>query len=481
MKKLFLFAIVLFVANLVKAQWEPDVRLTNSADSSMESFGRTIAASGDTVHVTWYDKRDGNWEIYYKRSVDGGLTWDPDTRLTNDPALSKSPAIAISGSFVHVVWCDNRDGNNEIYYMRSTDRGSTWEGAVRITNDVFWSYSPKIAVSGSYVHVVWSDKNLAYNLMYEVHYRSSADAGINWGTETSLSSFSTCAYAPAIAADGSNIHIFWNDFRDMNLEIYYRHSGDGGLTWDPDTRLTSDPRVSTLPCVSVSGSKINIVWMDTRNHPDVVYDIYLKRSIDGGLTWGPDTRLTSSNGTSVCPNISASGSLLHLIWQNDRDGNRCIYYKSSADNGLTWTADLQLNNVSVDSQYPFIAVSGPVLHTMWQDFRDSNFEIYYKRNPTGGFPVGVDNELAGNSGQPITIYPNPACTVLNIDFSSVSDENLDVRIINIFGQTVGIYKFNSSKGSNQYKTDLNDLSNGLYLIEFTSGEQKQFKKLLIRK
>ena len=78
------------------------------------------------VHVIWYDDRDGNFEIYYKRSTNGGVSWGTDTRLTNNSGNSIAPSLAVSGSVLHIVWYDDRDGNNEIYYKRSTDDGITW-------------------------------------------------------------------------------------------------------------------------------------------------------------------------------------------------------------------------------------------------------------------------------------------------------------------------------------------------------------------
>ena len=108
MKKVILFAAMMFASNLLRAQWEPDQRLTNQTDSSLTSYSNAwcVAASGDNVHVVWYDNRDGNFEIYYKRSIDGGLTWGADTRLTNASAASWEPSIVVSGSILHVVWYD---------------------------------------------------------------------------------------------------------------------------------------------------------------------------------------------------------------------------------------------------------------------------------------------------------------------------------------------------------------------------------------
>lgn len=62
------------------------------------------------MHVVWDDERDANGEIYYIRSIDGGLNWGDETRLTNDSDDSWMRCITVSGSTVHVVWSDWRDG-----------------------------------------------------------------------------------------------------------------------------------------------------------------------------------------------------------------------------------------------------------------------------------------------------------------------------------------------------------------------------------
>ena len=98
MKKLFITVFVFIIhysllINNCEAQWQPDVRLTNNPAYSYSSYNnaRCVASSGNDVHVVWYDSRDGNYEIYYKRSTDGGISWEADTRLTNNTANSRYP------------------------------------------------------------------------------------------------------------------------------------------------------------------------------------------------------------------------------------------------------------------------------------------------------------------------------------------------------------------------------------------------------
>jgi hypothetical protein len=101
------------------------VRHTSNDSLSFVSRGNTwsIASQSSNVHVVLWDNRDGNYEIYYKRSTNAGATWEPDMRLTNNPAISGSSSIAVSGDTVHVVWNDNRTVNWGLYYKRSPNAG----------------------------------------------------------------------------------------------------------------------------------------------------------------------------------------------------------------------------------------------------------------------------------------------------------------------------------------------------------------------
>ena len=74
MARLRAVCVVLTLAGRTLAQWQADQRLTNDTAGSCTSLNnaRRIAATGDDVHAVWNDNHDGNGEIYYKRSTDGG-------------------------------------------------------------------------------------------------------------------------------------------------------------------------------------------------------------------------------------------------------------------------------------------------------------------------------------------------------------------------------------------------------------------------
>ena len=58
MKKYLLFSFALLTMQFCLAQWEDNIRLTNTDDTSSTNYsrGHNIATNGDTVNVVWWDK-----------------------------------------------------------------------------------------------------------------------------------------------------------------------------------------------------------------------------------------------------------------------------------------------------------------------------------------------------------------------------------------------------------------------------------------
>lgn len=476
MKKVFILVAALVSVNLAWAQWEPDVRLTNDPGTSWTSYNNAwcIAASGDTIHVVWEDDRTWQFEVYYKRSTDGGLNWGTDTRLTNSLIASYEPTIVLNGSVVHVFWFSDENGNYEIYYKQSSDGGDTWGSDTRLTNIFGYSREVSAAISGSIIHVVWQDDRDGAD--YEIYYKRSMDGGLTWDPDTCLTSDDEWSAFPCVSGSGSVVHVVWEDYRYSNGEIYYIRSTDGGLTWGEETRLTNDPADSWDPCIAVSDSTVHIVWFDER---DGNREIYYIHSTDGGVAWESDMRLTNSFGYSQYPSIAAADSNVHVVWYDNRDMNEEIYYQHSEDAGLSWDAmDTRLTNSYGYSEYPSIAVADSAVHVVWMDLRDGNDEIYYKRNPTGNIPVGIGNDLVDDSGKPFAIYPNPASSIIHIQFNDHPTERSLLIIRNILGETLITSQIHDGKTV----IDISALQIGLYFVEIvTPGKQVESVKLVIRR
>ncbi len=484
-KKIFItvFVFIVHYSLLIThchAQWQPDVRLTNDPAVSYLSEGaRCIASSGNDVHVVWRENRDGNNEIYYKRSADGGVSWGIDTRLTNNASTSFNPSVAVSGSVVHVVWFDLRDGSWEIYYKRSTDAGVNWCADTRLTNAPANSWDPSVSVSGQVVHVVWRDFRDGND---DIYYKRSTDSGVNWGIDTRLTNNPADSRYPSVAVSGSVVNVVWYDTRDGNSEIYYKRSTDSGVNWGADTQLTVNVAYSGYPSVSVSGQVVHVVWFDARDGNN---GIYYKRSTDSGVTWGADTRLTENTAGSWIPSVAVSGSVVHVVWIDTRDGWEQfeIYSKRSTDGGTSWEVDTRLTVNSANSEYPSVSVSGSVVHVVWCDFRGGNYEIYYKRDPTGN-PIGIINISSEISNQFSLSqnYPNPFNPSTKIQFALPKSSFAKLVVLDAIGREVSTL-VNEELNPGTYEVDFDgtSLSSGIYYYKLTAGDYVESKKMLMTK
>lgn len=470
MKTSILFpALLLLIASGATAQFQSDLRLTNDPAVSVTYANNAgcIAASGDTLHIVWNDDRDGNYEIYYKRSTDGGASWEGDTRLTNDEAGSLFPCISASGNIVMVVWEDQRDLNYEIYYKRSTDGGASWGTDIRLTANSDFSNQPSVSIVGQLVHIVWQDSR---DLNYEIYDKRSTDGGLSWEDETRLTNNISSSENPCVSVSDGFVYVVWNDMRDTTFKIFFKRSPDGGVNWEEDSQLSFENTPwSGRQSVSASGSLIHVVWQDLKITG--IAEIYNKRSTDNGVSWEENTQLTNNTASSVNPSVTVSDSNVHVVWQESQDGNEEIYYKRSTDGGVTWEADTRLTMDAAQSWYPSLAVSGTKIHTVWTDDRDGNHEIYYKADPTGN-PVGMHEPTADLS---VIIAPNPATDYFTVSINApLANQNTEISIFNQLGEN--IY---SQKPIIEKNIDCHSFPAGIYLVSINDGEKQFGKKLMI--
>ena len=357
--------------------WEDDIQITATG---CPSFYPTLGLSGSTLHLAWVDQRDGgqNREIYYNRSNDAGPTWQPsDTRISNDPMFSVRTDFAVSGDTVHLFWRDNRDGNFEEYYTRSTDGGTTWGPEIRLTNAPGLSGCPFPAVNRDTLNLFFRDDRSG---TFKIYQKRSVNSGSNWSEDILLTPDGVNAEFPYPAINGSTIHLVWRDTRDGNAEIYYKRSADGGNSWTAERRLTDNPSESEHPKIIEQDNNLHLVWRDNR---DGIYEVYYKRSTDGGETWSEDTRVTKGQGQSFLPVLAASGNIVHLLWCDERNGAQALYYTFSADNGDSWSEEVRLSDLilplgaDVMGAHPILAKD--YIHIVFNDDRTGENEIYYKR------------------------------------------------------------------------------------------------------
>jgi FlgD Ig-like domain len=316
--------------------WMPPVQLTDSTvyGGALECSFSVTTNGLNEVHVVWTDIRNGytSSEIYFRTSIDSGMSWMPEERLTDAPGKSVSPSLVALGATVHVSWIDYRDGPSGQVYYRKRDSG-VWRQDTALTADSdTLSYSTIACDSLGRVFIAWwRARNRKGELWFKRFNGIAWEPGMRLSQDTLLNP-GWSPYLPSMTVSGGGvIHLFWNSGDE---EIYYKRSTDGGATWGPDVRLTYDPAESWWPSGGVGpGNRVQVVWADGRTNG--MGDIFFKESTDGGQSWSPDSQLTTDSSESWCPSIAVDPrGGLHVVWMDSRDTVFQVYYKSRAPLGI---------------------------------------------------------------------------------------------------------------------------------------------------
>jgi hypothetical protein len=172
------------------ATWEPRLRL--ATDTTYQDHA-IVAADGADVDVVWHDARPDEPGIRHRHSSDCGATWSPEEWLSDGTSDDDYPTLAVSGPSVQVAWSDVRSGQFDIGWRRSTDHGLTWEPDTLLTNDPACDYVPGIAASDERVHLLWCGDSPGN---YEVFYKQNPTGSV--AAETPNAEARTPTFGPTV-------------------------------------------------------------------------------------------------------------------------------------------------------------------------------------------------------------------------------------------------------------------------------------------
>lgn len=359
-----------------------------------QGFFPRVAVSGESIHVVWlqgYSAKYYREEIFYKRSIDDGITW-ADSVVLSDPDGKSSviPDIAIAreGRNVYVVWHDWCSYQNcGIYFRKSTNGGETWLPAVGIAlagPDYYFYYGPTIAAKDSEVYVVYCKESLLRS-------KKSTNCGDTWGEEVVVSETGgTGGYPANLAINSEGLHLVSQHSVDR-VEIFYNRSTDFGDTWESFVPVSElDDHSSQWPSIGADDlGNVYITWFDYKYSPyPWTGDIFLRQSTNNGESWLPVVFLTDEH-KAVESDVYSDGQNVHVVWHDERQGspNSEIYYKMSSNQGATWLDEDRLTETPYQSGDPRITTYHNTLHLAWIDSPGDNYNLFYKK---GGLFVPGD-------------------------------------------------------------------------------------------
>ena len=228
--------------------WTNAVHVSDQGHSGQGS--NSCTSTDGQINVVWAGGTFTTTRIYYDKSTDGGNTFGVDTAIAEGPDplglpnnVNTFPSIDcdLSNSpyhgYLYCVFSDNRNGDADVFLIRSTNNGQSWSLPVRVNNDSLGNgkiqYWPWVAVndSGNVAVLFMDTRNTSSNDMIEAYIAVSTDGGQTFTNEQLSSQPSPTAipgsnvrFGDYICVDylGNRIVPVWTDERagGFDQEIY---------------------------------------------------------------------------------------------------------------------------------------------------------------------------------------------------------------------------------------------------------------------
>lgn len=319
--------------------------------------GLLMSQEGANVYVAWVTATD-NQDVFVRASNDGGKSFGPINNVSESEGKSVTRALGSKGSALYVVWVDEVEDNHDVYFRRSMDGGRTFENKINLSNSEGNSEFPVIDAEGPTLYVAWIDDTQGND---EVLFRASHDSGATFGEVINLSNNNGNSESPRIIAQGSNVYVVWHDDSDGDFDVLFRASHDAGRTFDPTINLSDNAEDSGFAVLAVGGTNVYAAWID---HTNGRQEIFFRVSKDAGTTFGPIKNLSQSEVKSTFPSIDADGPLVCVTWIDE--GMEMTLYASCSMEGSDFRETIQIAS-GKELKSNIIWVEGMDVYTSWID------------------------------------------------------------------------------------------------------------------
>ncbi len=172
------------------------------------------------LYLAWHDFRKGNQDIYFSRSTDGGKTFSRNIRVNDDQGTAGqfNPSLGVDAEgTVYLAWHDLRDGNADIYFAVSRDGGATFDPNLKINDDRgdAYQFHPSLGVgSKGAVAVAWEDYR---NGQADIYLAYSVDGGHTFRPNVRVNSDRRPAdhlHAALAIGEHHELAVIWEDQRE---------------------------------------------------------------------------------------------------------------------------------------------------------------------------------------------------------------------------------------------------------------------------
>lgn len=271
-------------------------------------------------------------------------------------------------------------------------------------------------------------------------------------------------------------------YRKFFNESYYAGYTFKYATWDAETSTWSADQIVTVPNTNNPNNKFN--YYSLQNEEEVVAEpaigdwdfVFTKYATDyfgDGTVFYPVTGVLHSDQITVAQNEEPNGMPANPTLSYSEDINTI---------GYDWK--------TLNDSWEYDANSNQAYYIKYAD--DTIYRLYFTAfggSSTGDLTFAFENVTNAlniqdvNNSVAFGMYPNPTTDKkvnLVYDVNTLASNNNEVVIFSTTGQKVYQTNLNTNSGFYNKSLDLSSLASGIYVLQFTSGNNSVIKKLILK-
>jgi hypothetical protein len=362
--------------------------------------GPSIASDGTNFLVVWTAGIYGDGKIYGARVTPDGVVLDTMNISISNHTGDFDPFVAYDGTNYFVIWIEE---TSILYGSRVTSAGTVLDTGLRISSFASSNFTDKreqsVAFDGTNHLVVWRDVR---NNPSDIYGARVTPSMVVLDTGIPISAAANSQWNPAVAFDGTNYLVVWEDRRgnpiDISGSLVDQTGVIQGQSGIPISMTTNEQR---YPSVAFNGIDYLVVWQDYRSGNQ--WDIYGARINQQGIVLDSNGfAISTASGDQLFPSVAFDGINYLVVWSSGNTYGGNIFGARVNQQGTVLDPNgIRITNVSNLAQHPSIAFDGTNYLVVWDRGNIYN-DIYGARvTPTGTVldPNGIPISTITNSQQ----------------------------------------------------------------------------------
>jgi hypothetical protein len=328
--------------------------------------------------------------LYFQISTNNGATFSVITRVAIDKEKISArnenrPKIAFDkyqGVYLSWVTPKEKKYTADVRFSYSSDYGNTFTKPITVNDDNLLtghSFNEMLVTDEGDISIVWLDSRLAYQLRLQgkktngsalylgkANYRTNK---INFSNEQLANNTCVCCRIAINYNNHGELAIFWRHIYGDNIrEFALLTLAQGESTQPTPYQISYDHwKINGCPhqggAISINDNNhYHMVWF---NQGDVGKGIFYASSNDQGKSLTKPISVGVQSAQAAHPHMNTNGNNIDIVWTQFTGTEHELWHQRSTDNGKSFTKAILIATALNGSDRPFIINKDSKSYVSW--------------------------------------------------------------------------------------------------------------------